>query len=110
MENNVSIDSLGLCPICEREMIKGLNVDKHHLIPKCKGGKDTKYLHRICHVKLHSCFTENELAKEYYEVQKIRSHPEIAKFIHWVSNKPIDFYDSSFDTVNRSKRRRRSKR
>lgn len=110
INNFEGFESLGDCPICNREMLKGINVDRHHLIPKCKGGKITEYLHRICHQKLHATFTENELAKEYYEIEKLRAHPEIEKFIRWVSSKPLDFYDSNCDTSNRSKKRRRKRK
>lgn len=40
------------CPICERE-IPPAQMDAHHLIPRSKGGKETQYLHRICHRQIH---------------------------------------------------------
>lgn len=105
----ISSDSLGPCPICEREMIKGKMVDKHHLIPKSKKGKETVYLHKICHRKLHATFSEKELEKKYYVIEVIREHPEIQKFIIWVSNKPLDFYDSTRDSNNRNNKRKYTK-
>lgn len=87
------MDSLGNCPICEREMLKGPFSDKHHFLPKCKGGKETEHVHRVCHNKIHSVFTESELAKKYNDPGKVREHPEMQKFIEWVKNKEPNFYD-----------------
>ena len=66
--------------------------DEHHVVPKSKGGSDTVYLHRICHSKIHSVFTLTELKNHYNEFEKIKKHPEIQKFIKWVSTKPPSFY------------------
>ena len=72
---------VGLCPICDREMWEGPYIDKHHFYPKCKGGKENEFVHKICHRKIHSIFTENELSKIYNNADIIREHPEIIKFI-----------------------------
>ena len=66
--------------------------DEHHVIPKSKGGSETVYLHRICHSKIHSVFTLTELRNNYKEIDKVKEHPEIQKFIKWVSGKPPSFY------------------
>lgn len=95
---------VGLCPICDREMWEGSSIDRHHFYPKCKGGRETEWTHKICHRKIHSIFTENELAKEYNNAEVVRTHPEIIKFIKWVSKKDPDFYDRT-DTHNRKRRR-----
>ncbi len=79
-----------VCPLCEREIAKPF--DKHHLIPKSKGGKDTVFIHRICHSKIHSVLTRSQLAKGYYEIGKLKEHPEITKFVNWISSKPPSFY------------------
>ena len=40
------------CPLCDREL-GNINISKHHLTPKSKGGKNgpTIMLHNICHQK-----------------------------------------------------------
>lgn len=88
-------DYLGNCPICERQMVKGPSVDKHHFLPKCKGGKETQYLHRICHRKIHSLFTEKECAEQYNNPNKVLEHPDIQVFVEWVRKKDVEFYDRS---------------
>jgi hypothetical protein len=95
---------IGPCPICEREMRRGPSVDKHHLVPKCRGGKETEYMHRICHRKIHSLWTEKELEREFNDPEKIKAHEEMQKFIKWVSKKEPDFYDKN-ESHGRKKRR-----
>lgn len=100
----MSIDKIiiGPCPICERDMIKGPSIDKHHFIPKCRGGKETQYVHKACHNKIHKTFKEKELEKEFNDPNKVCAHPEIQKFIKWISKKDPEFYDKS-DKANRKK-------
>lgn len=82
-----------MCPLCHRAL--GTIWDEHHLIPKCEEGKDKEAVHIICHRKIHSVFTENELRDYFYTWELLREHPEIQKFIRWVSKRPIDYVDSS---------------
>lgn len=38
----------GLCPICDREMFNdGKSINRHHFIPKSRGGKDQFFTHQI---------------------------------------------------------------
>ena len=94
---------IGNCPICDREMWKDHFVDKHHFYPKCKGGRETEYVHQVCHRKIHSVFTENELAKQYNNAESVKEHPEIIKFVKWVSKKDPDFYDRSISHKRKRK-------
>ena len=81
--------------------------DDHHLIPKCKKGKDVIRIHKICHRKIHSLWTEKELVDYYHTLTRIREHDEMIKFIKWVSKKPDDYYSGTKDSnVRKSKRRR----
>ena len=76
-----------LCQLCVRPIPKSQR-DAHHLIPKSRGGVDTVILHRLCHRQIHALLTENQLARDYSTIDALRGHPEIAKFIEWISNKP----------------------
>ena len=84
---------IGPCPICERDMIKGPSIDKHHMVPKCRGGKKTEYLHKVCHRKIHSIWTEKELEREFNDPEVICANEEIQKFIKWIKKKDPEFYD-----------------
>ena len=80
--------SLGPCQLCGREMLAGESVDRHHWRPKSRGGRTAAYLHRTCHRKLHSLFTDKELSTEFSTPEAVREHPEIKKFIAWVRRQP----------------------
>lgn len=95
-----------LCPLCSREL-GVINIDEHHLIPKTFKGKDTETVHKICHSKIHSVFTERELLNYYFTWERIKENEEIQKFIKWVSNKSLDFYSSNRDSTDRNRKRRR---
>lgn len=83
------------CPLCSRELESPTT--KHHLVPQLKGGRKlgTVLLHRICHDKIHSIFTERELQVSYNTIEKLLSNEEIQKFVKWVEKKEPSFYDSS---------------
>jgi hypothetical protein len=91
------------CPICGREL--GAAVDEHHLMPKTFKGKETVTLHKICHRKLHSVFTEREMANYYHTIERLKEHSEIEKFIKWVAKKDIDYYSGSDETQVRKGKR-----
>ena len=83
----VILNATLICPLCERE-IPTAQRDAHHLVPKSKGGRKTRFLHRICHRQIHALFTETELANTYYSVEQLLAHPEITKFVTWIKTKP----------------------
>ncbi|MFC1705515.1 HNH endonuclease [Planctomycetota bacterium] len=85
-------EPLGPCPLCGRPMASGPSLNKHHLTPKTFGGREIRWIHRVCHAKIHSLFTERELQKEFDSFERLREYPEIRKFIAWVRKKPSDFY------------------
>lgn len=83
------------CPLCCRPLAEPFN--RHHLLPLSKGGKGTTtvLLHKICHDKIHSVFTEMELKRHYNTIEKLKGNDEIANFLKWVSRKEPQFYDKS---------------
>lgn len=96
------------CPICGKDLIPGPSVDEHHLIPKSrKKNDDTITLHKICHQKIHSILSENELAKHFYTIELLLTHEEIQKFIKWVRKKEPTFYDTSKDSKERKAKRKK---
>jgi hypothetical protein len=94
------------CPLCDRPL-GTVSVDEHHLIPKTFGGKAKEPIHKICHRKLHTVFTEREMLNTYHTWAVIREHEEIKTFIAWVAKKDPAFYISSKDTTARKAKRRR---
>ena len=65
---------------------------RHHLVPRSRKGRETVTLHRICHRKIHSLFTERDLARHYNTIEALLAHPDIQAFRSWVSRKPPAFY------------------
>lgn len=90
------------CPLCGRP-IPGDQRDDHHLVPKCRGGRETLTLHRVCHRQIHALFSEVELERLYPTIEALRAHPQIDKFVTWVRRKPPGFYDASKRSNRRSK-------
>lgn len=76
-----------VCQLCMRSIPK-IQRDAHHLVPKSRGGVETITLHRLCHRQIHALLTENQLARNYSTIEALRRHPEIAKFIQWIGDKP----------------------
>lgn len=83
-----------ICPLCQRPIPSGVRQSRHHLVPKLKGGGAglTVLLHQICHNQIHATLSEAEIAREFSSVERLRVHPELAKFIDWISKRPPDFY------------------
>jgi hypothetical protein len=80
--------------------------DAHHLVPKSKGGRQTEFLHRVCHRQVHALLTETELARQYDTVEALLAHPELKAFVAWVKTKPEDFFVSTRKSSRVRHRRR----
>ena len=64
----------------------------HHPVPKSRGGRETVPIHPICHRTVHATLTNAELERGYADAASLRAHPQIARFIEWVSDKDPDFH------------------
>jgi len=78
------------CPICHRST-PSVYQEKHHLIPKVKGGKGTIILCKCCGDILHKLFTIKELEKKYNTLESIQANEDVQKWVAWISKKPNDF-------------------
>lgn len=90
------------CELCERPVNA---LTEHHLHPKSRH-KDKRlvrmygrehlrlaiaWLCAPCHKHIHRKITERDLAYEYFDVARLRQHPEVSEFVEWLSQKPGDF-------------------
>jgi len=84
-----------VCPLCGRPIAEPSN--RHHLLPISEGGAGTPtvVMHKICHDKIHTVFSEKELKRYYHTIGRLQQHEEMAKFIRWVRKKDPGFYDRS---------------
>jgi hypothetical protein len=78
--------------------------DAHHLVPKSKGGRQTTFMHRVCHRQIHAVLTETELARQYASVEALLAHPELKVFVSWIKTKPDDFFVSTRKSARMRKR------
>lgn len=91
------------CPLCGRPLGTE-NIDRHHLVPRAFKGREQFPIHKICHRKIHSAFTEKELALRFNTWEALREHEEIRTFVEWVARKDPGFYTRTYR--NNDKRRR----
>ncbi len=80
-----------------------MNVDRHHLIPKKFKGTEQFLIHKICHRKIHSAFTEKQLLRTYSSWDALKGSAEIRDFIAWVAKKEPGYYSRTF-SAKRKKR------
>ncbi len=94
-----------LCALCRRPLGDPSRAERHHLVPRSRGGRQAVLLHAVCHRKIHSLFTEAEIARHYASIDALRAHPEIRKFVRWLAGRPPDLRVRT--RAARTKRRRR---
>ncbi len=96
---------LPVCPLCKRP-IPPPQQDHHHLVPKSRGGRETAFLHRVCHRQVHALLSETELARQYASAEALLQHPGIRDFVAWVRTKPDDFFVATRRSRQRTRRPR----
>lgn len=79
-----------LCSICHRKCSDEF-IEKHHLIPKQKGGKHSGVISVCvdCGNQLHNLFTNKQLQKDYNTLEKIINNSSVQKWIKWIRKKII---------------------
>ncbi|MBW0144240.1 HNH endonuclease [Sphingomicrobium clamense] len=78
------------CWLCQRPL--GRKVERHHPIPKARGGRETVPVHPICHRTLHKTLDNKALEAIGHDVGDLRREPAIARFLAWIANKPPGFH------------------
>ncbi len=68
------------CAFCNRKVpTRG-----HHVVPRCKGGRDIAPTCHSCEDFIHKTWTHNELRDEFNTVEKIQADPRFQKFLRWL--------------------------
>jgi len=93
------------CPLCDRSL--ATSWDDHHLVPKTFKGTEKVRIHKMCHRKIHSVFTERELKNYYHTIERLKENEHIQKFIKWIGKKDPNFYEKTKETNERKGKRRR---
>ncbi|MGB3722126.1 MAG: HNH endonuclease [Pacificimonas sp.] len=78
------------CWLCAR--LLGRKVERHHPVPKSRKGRETVPVHPICHRIIHATLGNAELQRNYHEPETLAAHPDIARFLNWIADKPPDFH------------------
>jgi 5-methylcytosine-specific restriction enzyme A len=93
------------CELCGREEVE---VTIHHLVPKEMGGTfmPTANLCIPCHKQIHALFTNVELASGLNTIDRLRSHPDLQKFLKWIKKQP----STRLPKISKSNARKRNKR
>lgn len=84
-------------------MLKGGPLDRHHFLPKSRGGRDARAVHKICHRQLHAIWTNREL-ELMTDPGTLRQHPKFQPFLKWIANKHPDTYERTLESSKRRKR------
>lgn len=80
------------CELCDRQVAR---LTVHHLIPRQKKGHHgpKTSICAACHQQIHTLFDNTRLAQELNTVEKLKSEPQMSKFLSWArkqsSNKTI---------------------
>jgi len=72
-----------LCALCERT-VPDQYLEKHHLVPRSEGGKETVRLCIDCANQIHILFSNNELRDSYNTVETLRSNSRVWQWVRWV--------------------------
>ncbi len=68
------------CAFCKRKVpTRG-----HHVVPRCKGGKDTAPTCHSCEDFIHKTWSHNELRDKFNTIVKIQADPRFQKFLRWL--------------------------
>ncbi|HXI72477.1 MAG TPA: hypothetical protein VNN22_19210 [Verrucomicrobiae bacterium] len=71
----------------------------HHVVPRCKGGREIAPTCHSCEDFIHQTWTHNELRDDFNTVEKIRTDERFQKFLRWL-------YKQKTETVFKSRRNR----
>ncbi len=88
----------GTCGLCHRTVQR---LTRHHLVPrtrhKNKRNKkmfDRQEIHSTvglcspCHRHIHTILDNKDLEREYNTLEALKTHPDVGRFVEWVSRKP----------------------
>ena len=73
-----------LCALCERAVPSEAYLEKHHMVPRAKGGKETERVCLDCGNQVHLLFTNNELGDKYNTIEALKTDERVWRWIRWV--------------------------
>ena len=85
------------CAFCKR----AAPTRGHHVVPRCKGGRDIAPTCHSCEDFIHKTWTHNELRDTFNTVARIQSDPRFQKFLRWLHKQQ----ESAFFRTQRNRSR-----
>jgi 5-methylcytosine-specific restriction endonuclease McrA len=87
------------CELCGREVARRT---RHHLIPRTRHQNRRNkreftrsevrerlaWLCSACHKQVHAVLDHKSLEREWNTIEKLRTHPELVRFIEWIRKRP----------------------
>ena len=68
------------CAFCQRNVpTRG-----HHVVPRCKGGRDIAPTCHSCEDFIHKTWSHNQLRDDFNTVEKILTDGRFQKFLRWL--------------------------
>lgn len=68
------------CSFCQRDVpTRG-----HHVVPRCKGGRDIAPTCHSCEDFIHKTWSHNQLRDDFNTVEKILADERFQKFLRWL--------------------------
>jgi len=69
-----------VCVFC----LRNVPTRGHHVVPRCKGGREIAPTCHSCEDFIHKTWTHNQLRDEFNSVEKMRSDERFKKFLCWL--------------------------
>lgn len=70
------------CVFCNRPDVPGMH--GHHVVPRCKGGKEIVPTCGSCGSFIHATWSHNQLRDEYNTFEKIVADERFQKYLKWL--------------------------
>jgi len=68
------------CVFCKRKV----STRGHHVVPRCKGGRETAPTCQSCEDFIHKTWSHKELRDSFNKVEKMQADPRLQKFLRWL--------------------------
>ena len=93
------------CAFCKRSGAP--KTHGHHVVPRCKGGKETVPTCGACGSFIHATWSHNELRDEYNTVEKIVADERFQKYLKWLLKQDSTAHFKTFRRNGRAEGRYR---
>jgi 5-methylcytosine-specific restriction endonuclease McrA len=76
------------CSICGRIAPDASCMERHHLVPQGRAGKDTIPVCVDCGNQIHMLFSNNDLRYKYNTLEALLSDERVQKWVRWIRKRP----------------------